>query len=454
MADSRRPGWWQRSRKWVVGAILAGLAASIVTAVSVVVSETGSAIWRQINPEPALRVDAAGDLTSFQRVALFPPEFVLPATVSELDAPPGQTRSYEEREEWATAHGGVRANLMEVQVTVTGNADQPVLLTNLRVDVLQRRPPLSGTHVTYGPIGEPVTERFLAVNLDERPPAISHSADERPRSDSNLQPDPIDFPYQVQRGDIEVFYLYVTTETCDCDWNAELFYSIGGEQRTVIVQDGDRPFRLTASGGAETYVSNDGRSFTPATGARESTVTGPSPMNAPAPPSTAAPGMIPVSCIEDPAGDTAPRADELTDIVRLCATYSGEDIRVTARPAGTMSPLQGGYDHFAVMVETNTDGSADYYVEVPSDGGVTVMDLAGAQPQVCTGNGGWDGVDLWVEFASGCVKAPPQLGIYADLVRFDGSEALYDNVPDLPPRGRVRQVLSVALVPEDESDMP
>ncbi|MGH8906018.1 MAG: hypothetical protein ACRD0K_05800 [Egibacteraceae bacterium] len=140
-------------------------------------SAVGAGIGSWVRPESVLRITTNVDHDRFQSLSLDLPSYVIPLPAGQFDAPPSQDRPIGERDAWAASLGGVQASMMDIQVIVTGNADQLVLLTNLRINVLERRPPA-----------------------------------------------------EVARGEHEAFYLSVTTDTCDCLWNAELFYSAGDQE--------------------------------------------------------------------------------------------------------------------------------------------------------------------------------------------------------------------------------
>lgn len=50
-----------------------------------------------------------------------------------------------------------------------GLTDEPIILDRIQVEILRRRPPLSGTHVAYLG-GDLIDIRYIAVDLDTSPP--------------------------------------------------------------------------------------------------------------------------------------------------------------------------------------------------------------------------------------------------------------------------------------------
>ncbi|MFK8906035.1 hypothetical protein [Streptomyces sp. YS-3] len=116
-----------------------------------------------------------------------------------------------------------------LQLVATGAGSLPVVLTELRVEVLSRadrRGDLSRHAAEIPP-------RRFEVLLDADPPRV------RPLSGS-------DFPYQVSQDAVEVFDLEVRTEAGDVAWVLWLDWSCGGRTGSVRVDLGGRPFRTAA----------------------------------------------------------------------------------------------------------------------------------------------------------------------------------------------------------------
>ena len=262
-AEQVPTGAFRRSLRWLAAVTVAALAAWLTGIGQAGLERVSGWIGSRINSQPQVLITTNTDPQRFESFSLNLPEWVVPRPIEALEPPPGQDRVIEERDAWAQAYGGVQANIMDVQVTIRGNVEEPVILTNLRINVLERRPPISGTHVTYGPIGEGVFERIVVTDLDGRPPGIVDSYDQRGLTDPTAEIDPINFPYRVDRSEVEVFHIAAETNECDCRWNAELFYTVGGRTVSSIIDNDGEPFRLTASGNAESYYSLDGETFTP-----------------------------------------------------------------------------------------------------------------------------------------------------------------------------------------------
>jgi hypothetical protein len=255
-----------RLKKWALGVGVTAVTAVVIQALTGAFTSLGSNLWAFVTGQEPIDVTVQSDPLSFARDPLVgDPEYLIPRPPNQIPIPPGDA---EARDRWAAGLGGVDATWTDVQVTVTGRSSEPVILTNLRIRLLQRRPPLEGTHIIYGEIGDTVYARWVEVALDESPPAITGSVDYRegypgqPHPDlpkgQKVNRDPIVFPYRVSATEPEVFYIRATAQSCDCSWVAELFWTAGGEQGSTIIDDSGKPFRTTSCANAPAYASLDG----------------------------------------------------------------------------------------------------------------------------------------------------------------------------------------------------
>ncbi|MFI8521308.1 helix-turn-helix domain-containing protein [Streptomyces sp. NPDC085481] len=158
--------------------------------------------------------------------------------------PPQDTRG------WARALGGTDGGHMQLQLTVTGRTQAPVVLSKLNVRVVERGEPLDGAVYSMADgCGSGITPQTFDLDLDApRPflkPVAGHDAD-------RVVPAK-DFPYQVATGDAQVLNLDVHTEKHVSAWYLELEWSSGAQRGTVRVDDGGEPFRTSAIEGRPTY---------------------------------------------------------------------------------------------------------------------------------------------------------------------------------------------------------
>ncbi|NUP42532.1 MAG: helix-turn-helix domain-containing protein [Streptomyces sp.] len=152
---------------------------------------------------------------------------------------------------WAATQGAVHGRQTMVQISVQGKSSTAVVLEALRVRVVGRGTPLTGT--TYDMAqgcGGGLGPRYFDVNLDiNRPVARAVSG-----ADDRGDPAPaVQFPYRVSAQDPEVLLVTATTQTYDCSWYLELDWSSQGRTGTVRIDDHGRPFRTTSIKGLPRY---------------------------------------------------------------------------------------------------------------------------------------------------------------------------------------------------------
>jgi hypothetical protein len=137
-----------------------------------------------------------------------------------------------------------------VRISVQGTSSTAVVLEALRVRVVSRETPVSGTAYAMDQgCGGSLTPRYFDVDLDvNRPIARSVRG-----NDSGTVIPPVRFPYRVSAQDPEVLLVTATTETYDAHWYLELDWSSRGRAGTVRVDDRGRPFRTSAIKGLPRY---------------------------------------------------------------------------------------------------------------------------------------------------------------------------------------------------------
>lgn len=237
------PSKSRRLRKWLTGAIIAAVTAVLVQTITGAFTSIGSRLWTLFTGEAPIQVAVASDFVSFTRS----PElrYVIPRPIEQIPRTPIYGVDPEEKfERWAESLGGVDGGSTLVQFTVTGRSQTPVILTNLRVTVIDRRPPLAGTFVGK-PNAGPLELRYFSVNLDTSPTTIE--------SFGEGEDDPANFPYKVSATEPEVFLISAYTETCDCAWVAELFWTAGDKSGSTIINNNGKPFRTTSTQNAALY---------------------------------------------------------------------------------------------------------------------------------------------------------------------------------------------------------
>jgi hypothetical protein len=166
-------------------------------------------------------------------------------TIDEIPAPPSQLEFVEQRDAWAASLDGVDARRTAILVTVTGTEQAPVILTGLKVRVIERRAPMNGTHITYGPLGDAMFVRWMTVDLDRTPPEVTQTADERFLVNGDGEARPVTFPFKVSSAEPK----------CSSSWRPRSATTASGgtssrglakrTQGVAVINDDGQPFRTT-----------------------------------------------------------------------------------------------------------------------------------------------------------------------------------------------------------------
>ncbi|MEV5953823.1 helix-turn-helix transcriptional regulator [Streptomyces sp. NPDC051987] len=166
-------------------------------------------------------------------------DYVIQKKPAQVPPPPVE----QDAGQWAAAQQAVPGRQTMVQISVQGKSSTAVVLTALRVRVVSRGTPVTGTAYAMGQgCGSDLPPRNFSVNLDvDRP--IAHA---RPGNDSGKIVPAVQFPYRVSAEDPEVLQLTATTEAYDCNWYLELDWSSQGRTGTVRVDDHGHPFRTSS----------------------------------------------------------------------------------------------------------------------------------------------------------------------------------------------------------------
>ncbi|HEX6967286.1 MAG TPA: hypothetical protein VF174_00435 [Micromonosporaceae bacterium] len=163
--------------------------------------------------------------------------------------------------EWVSAADAVPVERHAVHLVVQGRSDAQVTILDMKVRVLARRPPITGTHFRKAG-GDAGSFRWVAVDLDTEPPEMSSGlAEELLFLAPEHERRPIRFPYRVSLSDAETFVVEAYTQECDCYWVIELSWASQGRTGTTVIDDGGRPFRLSglrdAVAGCFTYSDRE-----------------------------------------------------------------------------------------------------------------------------------------------------------------------------------------------------
>ncbi|WP_308404283.1 helix-turn-helix transcriptional regulator [Streptomyces sp. ATCC 21386] len=186
-------------------------------------------------------------------------DYVVAKPPKEVPPPPAP----QDAAVWAATQRGVHGRNTIVEFTVQGRKSTDVLLTALRVRVVERAAPVKGySYIMGGGCGGQVTPRYFDVDLDQGRP-VARSVD---GADLDVRIPAVKFPYRVSAEDPEVLKVSAKTVTCDCSWYLELDWSSEGRTGTARIDDGGRPFRTTGIEGLPRYDYDTlNRRWTPVT---------------------------------------------------------------------------------------------------------------------------------------------------------------------------------------------
>lgn len=210
-----------------------------------------SAIRGKARSRKPVDVSVTPNLIEFRRFSLAPRAYVVPLTHSEIVAKAKDQYPYNPYDSaWKYEMGGVDAWYTEVQVTIEGRDERPVILQGLEVDVVERRRPLKGV-LLQEPGGDLVDVRYVEVDLDSPRPKLGLGS-------GYLQGEgEWTFPLRVSSTELEVLYIIARTKSYDCAWTARLLFTYRGEARSIEVNNRGKPFRTSSPDGAtEAYYVN------------------------------------------------------------------------------------------------------------------------------------------------------------------------------------------------------
>ncbi len=222
----------------------------VVAAVTAVASAGGLALGALSNDAP-LDVVGQPPLVSAQTYDHFCSVWITENSPTEVDAGlpiPEEILGYGEWADWAAAGPGASSGTSVVNITVQGRDAAEVILTDVRVRVLERREPIAGTQLSRD-CGDEGAARWLDVDLDRNPPTVSHGEagySEPPAGAPAWSITPIRFPYEVSALDAELFTVRATTEQYDVDWVVDVHWTTGAESGVITVDNGGRPFRTSS----------------------------------------------------------------------------------------------------------------------------------------------------------------------------------------------------------------
>jgi hypothetical protein len=230
-------------KKWLVGLIVAVVTAALVQAMTGAFTSIGGWVLTLFTNQDPLQV-------AVER--LFSRPYVIPLPIDQIPQPPSSPNDrVKMREQWASSLGAIDADSTVVRVVVTGRSPTPVVITDLRVIMRDRRPPLQGICVSYSrlethPSTYSIPVRTYEVSLDAEPPKALQTV-------KHTGSDPLTYRYAVSVTESEVFRIVARVRGYDCTWVGELAWMSGDRKGSIIIDDNGKPFRTTSTQNAPTY---------------------------------------------------------------------------------------------------------------------------------------------------------------------------------------------------------
>ena len=143
---------------------------------------------------------------------------------------------------WGIGLEGVPARFTMLRLVVQGRESQAILIAGMRARVIERQPPLEGTHVVCPSAGE-AQIRSIDIDLDKASPEGEY------KTPSGTKP----FGFTIKKNETEIFDIQAFTKRCYCKWFLELDLIVDGSPLVQTIGNGGRPFETTAVASSHWY---------------------------------------------------------------------------------------------------------------------------------------------------------------------------------------------------------
>lgn len=183
------------------------------------------------SPGPPIFVSVQPELTKIVG-GLRGPGVVLPVGIRVVEAPPYGCVDFSA---WARQYGGV-PDKAQMRIVVQGNSSDAVLISNMRIKVLDRLPALGGLNLRCRPQGE-AQIREIDANLDATPPIVNYMSGTKE----------LPFGFTLSKGETEVFDVVAETKNAHCIFDIALDVIVGGRRQTIIVDNYGQHFEATGA---------------------------------------------------------------------------------------------------------------------------------------------------------------------------------------------------------------
>lgn len=179
-------------------------------------------------------------------------DWVLPGRPPQLVLPKNDTIY---TDTWYVQHGAMPASGYYVPITLQGSGSHTVIITDIQIRVVSRRPAFVGSVPSFGGGCGGSDYYKFAADLDTTPVVVK-PIDAREGTGKTTAAVPL--PHTLSESTPEVWYLEADTKWCACEWEAEIDWTSDGKSGTATVTNNGRPFQTAALSKAHSYVFYEG----------------------------------------------------------------------------------------------------------------------------------------------------------------------------------------------------
>jgi hypothetical protein len=227
-SDPRKHGKTWREKLLTAPGIAA--AAVFTTAVSWLATQLLENLHARIEVRQPLSVTVKDNPARIGAFSDQPMFGVIPADIRTAGSPGPGCAGFRD---WLKLNKGVDAGATKLQLIVQGKVAKPILLSEMRVKVLRKLPPVVGIPVSCPPAGE-ASSRHIEIDLDANPPRVRYQSDQKT------------FGFTVQAGETETFNIVAKTMRGRYTWVIDLDIVVEGDQHTIEIGGPSGPFETSA----------------------------------------------------------------------------------------------------------------------------------------------------------------------------------------------------------------
>jgi len=216
--------------------LVAGLVATGVTIAPVFASTESASTDLQIAVEPQYQHQASGGY------------YIPGMSPSDFDDLPTDLLDFPAWEAWEELHQPVK-NVTMLSIVFSSPSSEPVVIHDVNITVVNRQEP-TGEMIGSG-MGDPNAETVHQIVAELGSDPVNLVTEEIPGlaeweagGSMEIRRTPFNPPYHVTNEKLMVFHLMVDAQGYDCEWYAEIRYSVGDGFRTArLPKDPSQTYR-------------------------------------------------------------------------------------------------------------------------------------------------------------------------------------------------------------------